>query len=342
MPSTSQYHSTIRQLQKDKSSHDIYNSDPEDIEDFKTRKNSLIHDHVEAGTAIFVSFDIETGGEECGILQISAECFTLEQDVCKYGGQRFSDTFDSYVKPSDSAVWSEHATKIHGLHRGHPSIINADPLESVWVEFIAYLNANIPIGKVGVLVAWNGETCDMEWCYRIMNGPIGTVSFPRQLRYFMDPLEIIRRHTGCLLNPKKSKLQSLSLGSVYHFIHKKDLSGAHNSLMDAKAQTDVVLHQSFKGYWDKKNSIRSIDDMWRKKTIRKANQMDEVNWPLPNKWQDGVDLATWSPHFKDSFEGPYGGPDIHGPSNAMSELCRISDCISSIFFVYFQYNYSII
>ena len=59
--------------------------------------------------------------------------------------------------------------------------------------------------------------------------------------------------------------------------------------------------------------------------------MDEVNWPLPNKWQDGVDLATWAPHFKDSYEGPYGGPDIHGPSNTMSELCRISDCISSIF-----------
>ena len=70
--------------------------------------------------------------------------------------------------------------------------------------------------------------------------------------------------------------------------------------------------------------------------------MDEVNWPLPNKWQDGVDLATWAPHFKDSFEGPNGGPDIHGPSNAMSELCRISDCISSIFFCLFPiqlFNY---
>ncbi len=77
-----------------------------------------------------------------------------------------------------------------------------------------------------------------------MNGPNGIVSFPHQLRYFMNPLDM-RRHTGWLLNPKKSKLQSLSLGSVYHFIYKKDLSGAHNSLMDANDQTDVVLHQNF-------------------------------------------------------------------------------------------------
>ena len=63
--------------------------------------------------------------------------------------------------------------------------------------------------------------------------------------------------------------------------------------------------------------------------------MAEVNWQVPDKWQIGPDLATWAPIFKHSFEGPSGSPDIHGPSNAMSELCIISYSISSIFFLLF-------
>ena len=45
----------------------IYNSDPEDIEGFKAWNKSIIHDYVEDGTTLFVSFDIETGGDDCGI-----------------------------------------------------------------------------------------------------------------------------------------------------------------------------------------------------------------------------------------------------------------------------------
>ena len=55
------------------------------------------------------------------------------------------------------------------------------------------------------------------------------------------------------------------------------MENAHDSLVDAKAQTDVVLHPYFKGYWNKKYSIFTVADMWKHKTIRKANQKDEVN-----------------------------------------------------------------
>ena len=130
-------------------------------------------------------------------------------------------------------------------------------------------------------MACNGKTCDMEWCHRVINGPNASLSFPPQLRYFMDPLEIIRSHKGCLLNPKRSILQSLSVGILYPFIQKTSLTDAHDSLIDAKAPTDIVLHASFKGYMDKKHSVKSINDTWKRKTIRKSNQMDEVNWPLP-------------------------------------------------------------
>ena len=64
---------------------DLYNSDPEDIDVMKARKKSKTHDYVEDGIAVFVSFDIETGGDNCGILQISAECFILNKDGNKCG-----------------------------------------------------------------------------------------------------------------------------------------------------------------------------------------------------------------------------------------------------------------
>ena len=321
----------------DKSNHKIYDSDPDEDEDEerKERKHSLIHNDVYNGKVIFISFDIETGGDDCGIVQLSAECFTVGSNVDEDCGKRLEPTFNSYVKPHEDAIWSKYATEIHGLHQNHPSIIHANPLHLVWEKFVSFIGNMVPIGFKGVLVAWNGETCDMEWCYRLMNGPNASISFPRQIRYFMDPLEVIRRHTGCKFHPNKSKLQSLSLGSVYRYINEKDLAGAHNSLIDAKAQTDIVLHHHFKGYWDKKYSVRTISSMWKKKTIRKANQKAEVNWPVPDAWKTGVNIASWAPSFSNSYEGPSGGPDIYGPSYTIKEVCRVSDCISCIFFVLF-------
>ena len=175
----------------------------------------------------------------------------------------------------------------------------------------------------------------MEWCYRITHSPGATLSFPHQIRYFMDPLQIIRHHTGCMINPKKSRLQSLSLSSVYKYLKNTDLVNAHDSLVDAKAQTDVVLHPYFKGYWNKKHSISKVSDMWKRKTIRNANQKDEANWPVPDNWVTGNNTATWEPSFANSYEGPCGGPDIYGPSNALKEVTRQASNIAEIFFKLF-------
>lgn len=72
------------------------------------------------------------------------------------------EVFNSYVKPPTSAIWSTHATQIHGLHKNHPSILHTDRIELVWDRFCKYLTDCVPIGKISVLVAWNGDSCDME------------------------------------------------------------------------------------------------------------------------------------------------------------------------------------
>ena len=98
--------------------------------------------------------------------------------------------------------------------------------------------------------------------YRNTHGPNPTISFPTQIRYFVDPIQIIIQHIGYLINPKMSRLLSLSLSSVYKFIINKDLANAHDSIADAKAQTEVVLHSYFKSYRNKKCYIYTVSDIW--------------------------------------------------------------------------------
>ena len=46
----------------------------------------------------------------------------------------------------------------------------------------------------------------------------------------------------------------------------------------------------------------------------------------------GSKIFSWEPSFANSYWGPCGGPELHGPSNAMKELCRLTSDVSVIFF----------
>ena len=82
-------------------------------------------DHLFAtGEICFLSFDIEHGGEYCGILQLSAEFVRLGIEEAANGSNandkasylhRHTECFDMYVNPGDSAIWDEHASAVHGL-----------------------------------------------------------------------------------------------------------------------------------------------------------------------------------------------------------------------------------
>ena len=51
---------------------------------------------------MFICFDIEAGGDDCGILQISDECFNLNSDS---PGKKITEVFNSYVKPPLNVEW---------------------------------------------------------------------------------------------------------------------------------------------------------------------------------------------------------------------------------------------
>ena len=150
----------------------LHNDNGDDI----PKGRSLAHHHLRAGKLVFVSFDIETGGEFCGILQLSTEIARIElltkttaKGVVFSTGdtstniQREAQTFNSFINPGEGAIYGDHAVAIHGLHASHPSIRDAEEIHAVWHRFCQWIRDNVAPDKVIALVAYNGEICDLKW-----------------------------------------------------------------------------------------------------------------------------------------------------------------------------------
>ena len=97
-------------------------------------------------------------------------------------------------------------------------------------------------GYVGVLVAWNGKACDLEWIYKLINS-ITDCSMPNEIKYFMDPYQVIKKYKGCELNPCKSNLPNLKLTTVYEHVKGEPLHNAHNSLYDCEGQCLILMSE---------------------------------------------------------------------------------------------------
>ena len=150
---------------------------------------------------IWVSFHIETGGPWCGIIQLSAVFY--DQDVVLLG------QFDQYVKPPQFAVFLPQACECHGInHRDDQRLKGAPQIEVVWNYFCEYVDVIFSTGVkdncVGILVAWNGKACDMEWIYKLINSNNNCI-MPQQIKYFMDPLRVIKKCPGCKLHKKENQ-----------------------------------------------------------------------------------------------------------------------------------------
>ena len=132
-----------------------------------------------------MSLDLEHGGEYCGIVKLSCQLFWLREEVeSKLVGEIENESFNEYIKLQDNAIWDEDVCKIHGLSSQHQSITNADPIVVVWKWFIVFLDNRMGPNEKGVLVAWNGETCDLGWIDKICQAPNTTLAFPEKLVYF--------------------------------------------------------------------------------------------------------------------------------------------------------------
>lgn len=79
------------------------------------------------------------------------------------------------------------------------------------------------------------EACDLKWLWKITQAPRSPCTMPPKMLYLFDPYKIIMNYKSRCIHPSKSKLQSLSCGSVFNYLYPKEpLDGLHDSLVDCK------------------------------------------------------------------------------------------------------------
>ena len=105
------------------------------------------------------------------------------------------------------------------MHAAHENITGAADIGTVMNEFKSYIDRMVKPGGNGVLVAFNGASCDLRWLWRLTQAPNSHHRLSERLRYFFDPFKVIPRFEGCKLNKNHSKLESYELGVVWKFIN---------------------------------------------------------------------------------------------------------------------------
>jgi hypothetical protein len=234
---------------------------PADAERKIPHGKSIAHFDLKDNKIAFLSLDLETGGEYCGIIQLSGQLFRQNStDRRQNAFIPVEETFNEYVRPPDGAFWNEEASRLsHGLSARSPEIQNGQPFVTVWTNFCSWIQRHVSATEKCILCAYRGETCDMRWIWKHCLAPRSQLTIPSQIQYFMDPLEVIKAYK-CPLHPTKSKLDSLELGVVYRFITGNNLNGAHDSLVDVKAQTTVITSPQFRDQIDRVKSIRLVEE----------------------------------------------------------------------------------
>ena len=128
--------------------------------------DSIIHYAQLEKKVILVSLNIEIGGPRCDIIQLSA--LFINQNQLEIG------KFNSYCKPSAGDVFFPQVCECHVISpRVDPLLVGTPLVSTFWKDFCKKVTElslqNKNKGYIGVLVAWNNKTCDMEWIYKLIN-----------------------------------------------------------------------------------------------------------------------------------------------------------------------------
>jgi hypothetical protein len=148
---------------------------------------SIAHHDLKAKKVVWCSLGLETGGEYCGIIQLSAEIFRLNPvDPTNFDYIREPNIFNHYVRPPDGTYWNEEACcRSHGLNAKSPQIQSASPFVTVWGLFCTWISQHVKAEEKCILTAYRGETCDMRWIWKHTQAPQSQLCIPDQIKYFM-------------------------------------------------------------------------------------------------------------------------------------------------------------
>jgi hypothetical protein len=73
---------------------------------------------------------------------------------------------------------------------------------------------------------------------------------------------------------------------------KTTLPHAHDSLVDSKAQKEVVVNEDFRPFIDKSKSIVNLTDVWATKKKRHGEMHAESTRRVPDGWKED-ETTTW-------------------------------------------------
>jgi hypothetical protein len=130
---------------------------------------------------------------------------------------------------------------VHGILPTDARITGAEGMRTVWPQFLLWVSEHTLPTETIILVAWNGGACNLKWLWGLTQAPNSQYSWPSNVRYFVDPCRVITKYKPCQLNKSKLKTRGHALGILWSFINNgQSLEDAHNSIVDAKAQTNVL------------------------------------------------------------------------------------------------------
>ena len=130
-------------------------------------------------------------------------------------------------------------------------------------------------------------------------------------------MSVIREYKGCKLNKKHSKIESYELGVVWSFIKKCNLNGAHDSLVDMKAQTDIAIHPEFLKYINKTKTYRTIENIFSASEQSELRKKLESSRDIHKPWEDLDERSDrWNPQSENTYTGFASGGRL-GASNTI-------------------------
>ena len=136
----------------------------------------------------------------------------------------------------------------------------------------------------------------------------------------MDPFRMLKKWKSCPLHQSKSKMPSLALSAVWSYINGGAvLQGAHDSLVDAKAQSDLLVNEAFVPFIDRTDSFSPIEKIFGANELSAMKRVLEPIRPVHKPWEELTAESTleWAPRGDFSYTGSHGGAVECGPSSAV-------------------------
>ena len=275
---------------------------------------------------LFLSLDIEIGGEYVGIVQLSAEIVPMKLVAGRGVAQdRVEEvvrltTFDNYVKlkcnirgtgmyPHTSDIswgWAYHQCSQH-----QPSLVLIQDLAewSCWHE-------------------WNHHPCCLEWGKRQPQVPVEDYAGTKVMSILPTSDSAFYWSAPCHhqlqvgpLHKSKSKIEGYDLGSKWKYINGHNLNGAHNSHIDVKAQIGKTSNKMFVSFITINTSIQILDAIFSATEQNEWRKELETERPVHSPWveQTKANNFEWTSQEVDSYTGFAGGPLV-GPTKYVKAL----------------------